>query len=51
MIVVTLHALTGTRVDLKPAALKKEAYSLFTAAIVGAPVSELWDLLEAAFGG
>ena len=37
--------------DLKLAALKKEAYANFTAAIVGAPVPKLWDLLETAFGG
>ena len=31
-------------VDLKLAALKKEAYAQFTPAIVGALVPKLWDL-------
>ena len=41
----------AAELDLKSAALKKEAYSHFTAAIAGVPVPKLWDLWEAAFGG
>ena len=41
----------AAELDPKSAALKKEVYSHFTAAMAGAPVPELWDLLEAAFGG
>ena len=36
--------------ELKLAALNKEGYANFNAAIAGAPAPKLWDLLEAAFG-
>ena len=36
---------------MKLAALKKEAYANFTAAIVGVSVPKLWDVLEVALGG
>ena len=41
----------AAELDFKLAALKKEANTNFTAAITGAPVYKLRDLLEAAFGG
>ena len=33
----------AAELDLKSAALKKEAYANFTTAIAGAPVPRLWD--------
>ena len=41
----------AAELDLKSAVLKKKAYCNFTAAIAGAPVPKLWNLLEAAFLG
>ena len=41
----------AAEIDLKLAALRKEAYANFTAARVGTPVPKIWDLLEAAFEG